>query len=85
MLHLKKHFTFRTSSLLAPHPMALSPVLDDDDELIQAIKADHEEAWELERTLDSNNLDSFWSGVQRDLAKDPNWTDFAHDDDDHAA
>ena len=81
MLHLKKHLTFFTPSTPVSHQLVLTPVLDDDDELIQEINAAHEEAWQLEKTLDSGVLESFWSGVQRDLKQDPDWVDFSRDDD----
>ena len=75
MLHLSPshHFTF-------PHPenrhLELSPVPDEDDELIQAIEADHEEPWQLDPTPDTTALGEFWSGVEDDLHNDPTWETF---------
>lgn len=82
MLHLKKHHFTHSLTIFQPvRVVALSPVADEDDELIRAIEADHEEAWQLEATADASGLDSFWNGVERDLQGDPDWVDFAKEDD----
>ena len=63
--------------------MQLSTVAnDDDDELITAINGDpvqHDDAWTLEETPNTQQLDSFWSGVEKDLEKDPTWFSFDED------
>ncbi len=62
-----------------PH-LELSPVRGDGDELIEAIEHDHEEAnWTLDNTPDVQRLDEFWTHVEDDLKKDPDWFDFAED------
>lgn len=81
MLHLSP----RRFTLFQPKPatqhLALSPIFDDEnDELIQAIKDDHEEQWRLEPTPDTTALGEFWSGVEDDLHNDPTWVSFAEDD-----
>ena len=76
MLHLKSHKLRSTYS----RGIHLSPVVDEDDELIQAIADSHEERWQLEPVPDSRSLTDFWSGVEEDLAKDPNWFRFNDDD-----
>ena len=59
------------------HALQLSPVTDDGDELIDAIKHDREdEVWTLDKTPDVQQLDEFWAGVQADLKKDPDWFSF---------
>ena len=77
MLHLKTHkFTFPHGSTPQLH---LSPVVSDNDELIQAIEADND-VWQLEAVPDTNALDQFWTGVEDDLKHDPSWFTFATDD-----
>ena len=79
MLHLKKHFTFFASPTTATHQLALSPILDDDDELIQEINnqaAQHDDNWSLTPTPDTEQLASFWQGVQKDIENDPLWERF---------
>jgi len=78
------HLSTSRFSFFQPQPtqhVELSPVLDEDnDELIQAIKADHEETWELDPTPDTTALSKFWSGVEDDLHNDPTWVTFTEDD-----
>lgn len=62
--------------------MELSPVLADDDELSLAIDNEvsaRENDWELEERPDTTQLDAFWSEVQQDIRKDPDWVDFSKD------
>lgn len=75
MLHLKTHHTHNIS-----HNLRLHPIQSEDDELIKAIEDAHEESWQLEPTPDSHSLTEFWSGVEEDLAKDPEWFSFATDE-----
>ena len=50
------------------------------DELIEAIEHDQDEAnWTLDNTPDVQGLDEFWTTVEDDLKKDPDWFDFAED------
>ena len=79
MLHLKTHYVSHSHTRISGSP-TLSPVVSEDDELIQAIEADTEEAWQLEATPDTRALDQFWSGVEEDLTNDPQWFSFATDD-----
>ncbi|AGL62431.1 hypothetical protein L336_0729 [Candidatus Saccharimonas aalborgensis] len=74
------HNPFFSPSAATPS-LRLSPVEPDTDELIQDIEHEHEnnEAWQLERDLDASDLDTFWSGVEQDLKKDPTWFDFTQD------
>lgn len=66
---------------VTPHGPGLefSPVPVEDDELLNAIEAQHE-TWTLEQAPDSNSLADFWSGVQTDLHNDPTWNTFATDE-----
>lgn len=73
--------TYRNRFFHRPsHRMALSPVVDDADEIISSLEtAKAEDTIELENTPDVASLDTFWSGVEDDLKKDPSWYDFAED------
>ena len=53
---------------------------DENDELIQAIKDDHEEQWRLDPAPDTTALSKFWSGVEEDLHNDPTWVTFTDDE-----
>lgn len=76
----KHHFTLPLLTTL--QPMRFSPVVDDDDELTEAIAKDsneHDDDWQLEETPDTNKLYEFWSEVESDVANDPNWFTFAEE------
>lgn len=60
-------------------PLELSPVVSEDDELIQEIEASVEQPWELVETPDVQGIDQFWNGVREDLQNDPTWFSFAED------
>lgn len=81
MLHIQKdhldfpHFIEHIPSLRL-HPMKLSPVTDDDDDLTQAIKndvQDHDDNWELAERPNSDTLTQFWTDVEREITQDPDW------------
>lgn len=80
MLHLN-----HSHHLHLPHmaslrsPMALSPVVSEPDELIQDIEQSVEKPWELVDMPDVQGIDQFWTGVEQDIAKDPEWFSFAED------
>lgn len=76
MLYVKTRHAHRSTRHLR-----FSPVVSEDDELIHAIEDAHEESWQLEPTPDSHSLTEFWSGVEEDIAKDPQWFRFATDED----
>ena len=80
MLALKKHFTIHMpAALRTVHSLALSPVVDEDDELIQDIDnqlAQHDDNWTLTAAPDTSELASFWRGVERDIEADPTWNRF---------
>lgn len=59
--------------------MHLSAVPDDDDELIQAINDTADDTIALTNDPDVVAIDTYWSGVQRDLKSDPTWNNFAED------
>ena len=80
MLHLSPSRFSLFRSQPTQH-VELSPVFDDEnDELIQAIKDDHEEQWRLDPAPDTTALSKFWSGVEEDLHNDPNWVTFTDDE-----
>ncbi len=80
MLKIPKTFSvslphFQTT----PHPMNLSPVTIDDDELSQAVVADpdeHDNNWQLNERPDEVALEAFWNQVDDDVKKDPTWFTF---------
>lgn len=74
-----------TPHLSVPHlqhqvqQLKLSPVASENDELIEAIEAESlGEQWQLGE-IDSNNLTAFWTGVEEELAQDPERLTFAED------
>lgn len=78
MLKLKNkhHLDFPHLTFSMPHSMQLSPVTDDDDELTAAIvhdPIDHDDDWELVERPDTNELESYWEKVERDVRNDPEW------------
>ena len=75
MLHLNSHHTYHSGS----HGVHLNPVASEDDELIHAIEDSHEETWQL-GDADATALGQFWSNIEEDIAKDPEWFRFADDD-----
>lgn len=78
----KHHLDFPHLQFNLMQPMQLSPVMADDDELSQAIDRDQEyqeNDWELAERPDSQQLENFWSEVQRDVRHDPDWVDFSRD------
>jgi hypothetical protein len=80
MLHLHHSLLPHLPSLShGSHVLQLSPVTSDNDELIQAIEEEHrKDSWQLDAT-DAQSLDEFWTGVEEDLKKDPEWFTFADD------
>lgn len=80
MLHLSPRSHSSLFHFQPSRALRLSPVPVENDELLQAIEAAHEEQWELEPTPDSTELNTFWSSVETDLHNDPEWTTFAEDD-----
>lgn len=78
----KHHLHLPTIELPTAHPMQLSEVTLDNDELTQAISEDvsqHDDNWELNERPDSGELSRFWGEVEADIVKDPNWTTFNED------
>ncbi len=80
MLKIPKTFSLSVPHLeTAQHPMVLSPVTIDDDELSQAVAADpdeHDNNWQLNERPDEVALEAFWSQVDEDVKKDPTWFTF---------
>ncbi len=60
--------------------MHLSAVPDEEDELIQAINnTTSDDTIVLSNDPDVMAIDTYWSGVQKDLKSDPTWTNFAEE------
>lgn len=79
MLHLSPSHRFAFQHPENKH-LALSPVPDEDDELIRAIEADRGETWQLDPMPDTTALGEFWAGVEDDLHNDPTWVSFSDDE-----
>lgn len=77
---LKLHRTFSLSPFSqSSRRLKLSAVHHEDDELIAAIERDRTgEVWTLDKTPDVTGLDEFWTGVEEDLKKDPDWFSFSN-------
>lgn len=76
------HFKMPGWSLAGTMPMHFAPVIADDDELTQAIEHDAEDRddqWQLTERPDTNQLEQFWSQVEADVAKDPEWFTFSEE------
>jgi hypothetical protein len=70
-------------SLSLPHPLRLSPVTADDDDLTRDLLNDpatHDNLWQLSERPDSGELEKFWSDVVEDVKQDPEWVDFSKDE-----
>lgn len=80
MLRISSPHRLSSFRSLPGHNLEFSPIPVEDDELINAIEAGHEETWQLDPTPDSTALGEFWSGVEDDLHNDPTWETFADDD-----
>ena len=81
MLHLSPHSHHSSLFHLQPSQrLVFSAIPVEDDELIQAIEANHEDQWQLEPVPDTAALSDFWAGVEDDLHNDPDWVSFAGDD-----
>lgn len=62
------------------HKLVLSPVSSENDELIMAIEQEHaSNNWTLENNPDVAGLDDYWTHVEEDLKKDPEWFNFSED------
>lgn len=71
-----RHLFSPFSSIGNSQLLELSPVVSEDDELIQAIEQDaNYDQWNLE-SIDTEQLHNFWAGVQQDIANDPEWVHF---------
>lgn len=80
MLHLKRTHHLELPNLLPPSRLTLSPVTDDNDELLKAAQTERDDdIIRLEETPDVVGLDEFWNGVEADLKQDPTWFDFSND------
>ncbi len=81
MLKLKKHHTLSLPSVFLPaHRMTLSPVVSEEDELLQSIEREqsaHDDNWTLEQRPDTEELTSYWDTVEKDIANDPEWITFS--------
>ena len=78
----KHHLDFPHLTFPLTHGMQFSPVMADDDDLIQDIHqaiAQKDDNWELDERPDTNQLEQFWSRVEEDVLHDPEWVHFAQD------
>lgn len=73
--HLNFSHTF--DNLKPSHELQLAPVIDDDDELTQAINDDQarqDDDWQLAERPDYGELKEFWEEVVQEVKQDPEWT-----------
>ncbi|MFZ1258082.1 MAG: hypothetical protein WAQ25_01295 [Candidatus Saccharimonas sp.] len=77
MLKIHSRHLFAPRTFSTTRRMSLSAVKDDNDELLADTTADS--TWTLDNEPDVRALDDFWSAVQDDLKKDPEWFNFADD------
>lgn len=81
MLSLHSHHFGLPHTKHSAHKLELSPVVSENDELIQAIETEQAaDNWQLSSTPDVQELEQFWTGVTDDLEKDPEWFKFAEDE-----
>lgn len=81
MLKIKPRHMFNPFrlSIGGSAPLQFSPIPSEDNELIQAIEQDARyDQWNLE-SLDTEQLNRFWSSVQDDIANDPEWVRFSEE------
>ena len=79
MLHINHSFNFHLPHMTSLRPLELSPIVSEEDELIQDIERSVEQPWELVETPDADGINQFWSGVEDDLRNDPTWFNFANE------
>ena len=82
MLQLKKHQIYHFLPQVGVKSLWFSPVVSDDDELIQEIDQQNQandDNWTLDSMPDVNGVEQFWTDVQTDLHKDPDWYTFSDD------
>jgi hypothetical protein len=84
MLKIKNSHHFSLPRLsVSGSPLQFKPIpIDENDELSRAIiddTATHDDQWELNERPDMGELTAFWSEVEADVAKDPEWFRFSED------
>lgn len=74
-----RHKEFHLPQFALPRAMQLSPVVDDGDELTQAIASDpmtHDDMWVLSERPDEAELareERIWNQMLDDVRNDPEW------------
>lgn len=81
MLKINKHHSMSLPAPIgASSRLAMSPILSEDDELIEAIDRSREvrdDNWILDATPDTDELSNYWNAVERDIENDPEWIKFS--------
>ena len=85
MLQIKQklHLKFPRFRFGSQREITFAPVLDDDDELTQAISNEqfqHDDEWVLDERPDTSRLSAYWAEVENDIAHDPEWTTFSDEE-----
>lgn len=83
MLKLKKRFHFPNFSGFSSKELVLSPVVDEDDELIvdpEQQAQTRDDRWTLDATPDTEQLQRDWEAITEDIRHDPEWITFSDDD-----
>ncbi len=84
MLKIKQKRHISLPHLTLPKPMQFVPVVDDGDELTEAINSDptvHDDQWRLQERPDTSELEQYWDAVETDVKNDPKWFTFSSDED----
>ncbi len=85
MLKIKQtfHLSLPHLQLHRAQPLQFTPVIDDNDELTQAIVDDtvqHDDEWELDERPDTSQLEEYWDEVEDDIEHDPKWIKFSDEE-----
>lgn len=83
MLKLKKRLQLPSLASFSTKQLALSPVIDEDDELIvdaEQQARERDDRWTLDATPDTEQLQRDWEEITDDIRHDPEWITFSDDD-----
>lgn len=85
MLKIKQtfHLSLPHLRLRRSQSVQFTQVIDDTDELTQAIVTDpaaHDDEWELDERPDTSQLEAYWDEVEDDIEHDPKWIKFSDEE-----
>lgn len=83
MLKIKNNHKMPLSvPMIGTRRLAMSPIVSEDDELIEAIDnsvRNSDDNWTLDATPDTDELSRYWKAVEDDIENDPEWIKFDDD------